>query len=156
MSDGIKLESPAFSNGGGIPEKYTSDGDDVNPPLKISGVNEKTQSLVLIMDDPDAATDPDGPGKTFDHWVVFNISPYTTYIDEDSQPPGAIVGVNGIGQNKYIGPAPPNGVHKYRFMLYELSESLNLDSNAAKEEVLKALEPLVIGQALLVGKYQKA
>ena len=108
------------------------------------------------MDDPDAATDPDGPGKTFDHWVVFNISPDTTYIDENSCPPEAVQGKNGMGQNKYIGPAPPNGVHRYYFSLYELSDNLNLDVSATKEDVLKAIEPLVIGKAQLIGKYQKA
>ena len=156
MDEEIKLESPAFSYGGGIPEKYTSDGEDINPPLRISGVSEQAKSLVLIMDDPDAATDPDGPGKTFDHWIIFNIDPDTTYIDEGSVPAEAIQGRNGMGQSKYIGPAPPNGVHRYFFYLYELSDRLNLDESATKDELLKAIEPLIIAKTELIGKYQKA
>ena len=156
MNESLRLESPAFSNGGGIPEKYTSDGDDVSPPLRISGVSNQTISLVLIMDDPDAATDPDGPGKTFDHWVLFNIDPDTTFIDEDSLPADAVQGKNGMGQSQYIGPAPPNGVHRYFFNLYELSDKLSLDKSASKKEVLEAIEPIVIGKTQFVGKYQKA
>jgi Raf kinase inhibitor-like YbhB/YbcL family protein len=156
MTTQLTLSSPAFFDGGGIPEQYTVDGEDINPPLRIDGVDGNAKSLVLIVDGPDAATDPDGPGKTFDHWVLFNIDPDTTYIDENSVPEGAIQGKNGMGGCKYIGPAPPNGVHRYYFRLYELSNKLSLDQDATKEDVLKALRPLLLGQSQLIGKYQKA
>lgn len=118
----LTISSPVFGNNEYIPAKYTSDGDNINPPLEIGGVGEEAKSLAIIIDDPDAATDPDGPGKTFDHWVLFNIPPTTTTIAENSIPNGSIQGQNGMGKPSYIGPAPPNGTHKYYFRLYELSD----------------------------------
>ncbi|MHB1865355.1 MAG: YbhB/YbcL family Raf kinase inhibitor-like protein [Candidatus Saccharimonadales bacterium] len=154
MSD-LSLSSPEFQDGGTIPVKYTSDGDNINPPIDISGVSKETKSLVLIVDDPDAATDPDGPGKTFDHWVVFNISPTITQIEENSLPTGSIVAKNGMGESKYIGPAPPNGKHRYYFKLYELLDILDLDTYAVKEDVEKAMQDKIIGQAQLVATYER-
>jgi Raf kinase inhibitor-like YbhB/YbcL family protein len=155
MNEQLQITSPAFKNGESIPSKYTADGQDINPPLAISGVSMDAKSLVLIMDDPDAATDPKGPGKTFDHWVLFNIEPTVTKIDENSVPAGAIQGENGMGESAYIGPAPPTGTHTYFFRLYELSDRLNLDQTATKEDVLTALKPLLLNQAELVGTYQR-
>lgn len=156
MEEGLRISSPAFVHNGVISPKYTADGENISPPLVIEGVSPETKSLVLIVDDPDAATDPHGPGKVFDHWVVFNISPTTTEIVENSVPSGAVQGKNGTGGNTYIGPAPPTGVHRYFFRLYELRGTLSLNESATKEAVQTALQPLLISQAELVGTYQRA
>ncbi len=150
----LTISSPAFNNGDYIPAKYTSDGENISPPLDFGGIGEEAKSIVMIMDDPDAATDPDGRGKTFDHWILFNISPSTTSIAENSLPEGAIQGKNSLGQSSYIGPAPPNGTHKYYFRLFELSDNLELDEGATKEQVLKAIENCTLRQTKLIGKYQ--
>lgn len=155
MNDSLRLTSPAFKSGEAIPPRFTSDGDNISPPLMIDGVSDQAKSLALIVDDPDAATDPDGPGQTFDHWVVFNIPPTTTEIPEDSVPAGAVVGQNGMGSSQHVGPAPPNGTHRYYFKLYELSSPLDLDETATKEEVEAAMEGQVIGRTELVGTYQR-
>jgi Raf kinase inhibitor-like YbhB/YbcL family protein len=63
------ITSPVFKNKGFIPSRYTCDGTDVNPPLSIEGTPEGTKSLVLIVDDPDSTI------GTWDHWIVWNISP---------------------------------------------------------------------------------
>ena len=83
----MKLNSTVFENGGDIPSKYTCQGEDISPELLISDVSEKAVSLILIMDDPEA------PNGMWDHWVVFNIAPNTTKINEGQEPPG-VVGKN--------------------------------------------------------------
>ena len=67
--DTMKIYSPMFENGQPIPQKFTCDGDNVSPRLDWEGIPAGTKSLVLICDDPDA------PGGTFVHWVVFDIPP---------------------------------------------------------------------------------
>ena len=155
MDQQLRITSPVFENGGFIPSKYTGDGDNISPPLTVSGVSEDTKSLVLIIDDPDAATDPKGPGITFDHWVVFNIPPTVTEISENSVPSAATQGENGTGESGYIGPAPPTGTHRYHFRLYSLREKLNLDQSATKAKVQAALRPILINRAELLGNYQR-
>jgi Raf kinase inhibitor-like YbhB/YbcL family protein len=155
MSERLRISSPVFMNGESIPSKYTADGENVSPPLIISGVSADTKSLVLIIDDPDAATDPKGPGKTFDHWVVFNIPPTVTEISEDSVPSGAVQGKNGLGESRYIGPAPPTGTHRYYFRLYSLIDKLNPDQSATKTNIQFALNPLLIDQTELVDIYKR-
>lgn len=151
----LRLTSPAFANEDDIPKKYTADGEDINPPLRINGQPEGAVSLVLIVDDPDAATDPKGPGKTFDHWVVFNIPAAINDIAENSLPDAATQGKNGYGKNQYAGPNPPTGSHRYFFRLYVLSAELDLDEDASKSDVLEVAEPLSLEQTELVGTYQK-
>lgn len=150
------ISSSAFDHNGIIPIKYTADGENHNPPLFFGGINEHAKSLVLIVDDPDAVTDPLGSGAVYTHWVVFNIPPDTADIVEDSVPAGATVGKNSIGTNEYIGPAPPTGAHRYFFRLFELSDQLPLDENATKEEVLEAIKPVLIDRAEIIGLYRRS
>jgi Raf kinase inhibitor-like YbhB/YbcL family protein len=155
VDSNLAIGSPAFTDGGLIPIRYTADGDNINPPLVISGVGQQVRTLVLIVDDPDAANDPDGPGKTYDHWVVFNIPPKTRVIEEDSFPDNSVVGKNSSGKNSYFGPSPPNGTHSYHFKLYALSQPLTLNENVTKQDVEAAMEDKVIAQASLIGRYAR-
>jgi Raf kinase inhibitor-like YbhB/YbcL family protein len=145
----MKIESPAFENNQPIPSKYTCDGEDVNPPLKISDVPEDAKSLVLIVDDPDA------PLGTFTHWIVWNIDPKTNFIEENSVPVGAIVGVNDFGKNSYGGPCPPSGTHHYHFKLYALDTTLNLDKDSKKNDLEKAMENHILEKAEIIGIYKR-
>jgi Raf kinase inhibitor-like YbhB/YbcL family protein len=102
------VTSPAFEANQSIPEKYSCDYEDINPPLSIEGIPEGTRSLALIVDDPDA------PSGTFDHWVVWNIPPSQNKIGEDTAP--GREGKNSLGQNSFTGPCPPPGKpHHYNF-----------------------------------------
>lgn len=107
----INVSSPAFDMGQEIPKKYTCDGENINPPLTFENFPDKTVSLALIMDDPDA------PNRTFNHWVVWNIRPDIGEIKENFIP--GIVGKNSYGDFNYSGPCPPSGTHRYflRYML---------------------------------------
>ncbi len=97
----MAVHSPAFSNGGDIPVKYTCDGADVSPPLHLANVPARTVELVLVMDDPDA------PGGTFTHWLLYNVKGSTEAIAEGKVPAGVRQGRNSFGADRYQGPCPP-------------------------------------------------
>lgn len=151
----MRLTSPVFENGESIPEKYSCDGDNISPPLEISDVPGKTQSLVLIVDDPDipAVVKVKLGIEVFDHWVLFNIHPGTTVINEDEAP--GIQGVNSAGQNKYTGPCPPDKEHRYFFKLYALNTLLDLKEGATREEVEDTMKKHIIAEAKLMGRYKR-
>ena len=135
-----------------IPVYHSCDGEDQSPPLDWNEPPAGTQSFALIMDDPDA------PGGTWVHWVLFNIPgdarSLIGNLPPDAQlPDGSIQGVNSFGRNDYGGPCPPSGTHRYFFKLYALDTKLNLDESAGKEEVLAAMEGHVLAQAELMGTY---
>lgn len=145
----MKIISSEFKNNEKIPSNYTCEGEDVNPPLEFVDVPEDAKSLALIVDDPDA------PGKTWVHWVVFNIPPETEEIDEDTVPDDAILGRTDFGNKSYGGPCPPSGTHRYFFKLYALDAMLDLDSGASKQEVLDAMNGRIIEKAELVGIFAR-
>ncbi|MFH1722852.1 MAG: YbhB/YbcL family Raf kinase inhibitor-like protein [Candidatus Altiarchaeota archaeon] len=145
----LELSSSAFSEGETIPSKYTCDGDDINPPLKIAGAPDGAESLVLIMDDPDA------PMGTWDHWVLFNINPKTDSIPEDTIPEGAFQGVNSWGKTEYGGPCPPSGTHRYFFKLYALDNSIPVEEIPDKKMIEASIKGHILAQTRLMGKYQR-
>jgi Raf kinase inhibitor-like YbhB/YbcL family protein len=142
----LTVSSPAFSNNGSIPSKYTCDGSNINPELMIKDIPTDTKSLVLIVDDPDA------PKGTFDHWVMWNI-PVKDKIDENSAP--GTQGKNGKSENKYTGPCPPSGTHHYHFKVYALDTKLELPASTNKEALLKAIEGHILASGELIGLYKK-
>ena len=145
----MKLSSPAFADNGMIPAKFACNGADISPELSISGVPSSAKSLALIVDDPDA------PSKVWVHWVVFNISPETEGIAENSVPAGAVQGTTDFRTPKYGGPCPPSGTHRYVFKLYALDTTLNLGSSATKKDVESAMQGQILAQATLTGLYKQ-
>jgi Raf kinase inhibitor-like YbhB/YbcL family protein len=145
----LSIASPAFLPDGMIPSKYTCDGADVNPPLLIGHVPEKTRSLALIVDDPDA------PVGTWVHWVVWNIGADTKEIPENSAPPGALQGTNDFRKQEYGGPCPPSGTHRYFFKLYALDSAPAVKAGATKAQVEEAMKGHVLAQAELIGLYRR-
>ncbi len=142
----LVITSPVFENNGFIPAKYTFDGEDVNPPLKIEDIPEETQSLVLIVDDPDA------PMGTWDHWVVWNIPP-TDKIEENSVP--GTEGLNDFNRHSYGGPCPPSGTHRYFFKVYALDTKLYLDPNSRKKDVERSMEQHILARGEILGRYSR-
>ncbi len=141
----MKISSDAFDEGTMIPAKYTCQGDDVNPQLRIEGVPGAAKSLALIVDDPDA------PSGTWVHWLVKDITTDTTEIEENSVP--GVQVVNDFGKEGYGGPCPPSGVHRYFFRLYALDvENLAAET---KEEFYEQVDSHKIDEAELMGKYTK-
>jgi len=145
----VTLTSEAFQEGGSIPSLYTCDGKNISPALSWTGISEEAQSLVLIMDDPDAVK---SVGHVWDHWVVFNIPPTLSHLHDGEQPQG-VAGVNSSGDLTYSGPCPPDGEHRYFFKIYALDTMLDLADGATKKDVETAMEGHILAQGGLVGKY---
>ena len=145
----MKLESPAFLNNQNIPAKYTCDGENISPPLKILDVPEGAKSLALIVDDPDASS------GSWLHWMLWNISPTTTQIAEVSIPEGAVEGLTDFGKTGYGGPCPPSNTHRYFFKLFALDTMLELSDSAKLQELEQAMQEHIIEQAELIGFYAR-
>lgn len=144
----LTLTSTAFENKGLIPQKYTCDDEDINPPFKISGVPDGVVSFVFIMDDPDA------PIGVWDHWIVFNIDSKIREIKEGQGLTG-IKGTQTDGALEYTGPCPHEGEHRYFFKLYALDTFLNLPEGSSKQDVEKAMQGHILDQSHLMGLYKK-
>ncbi|HUY85364.1 MAG TPA: YbhB/YbcL family Raf kinase inhibitor-like protein [Candidatus Dormibacteraeota bacterium] len=151
----LRLSSPAIEVNGQFPVDYTCNGRNVSPPLAISGVPAAARSLVLIFDDPDAAKEPAGRGRTFDHWVLYNIPSVDQEIPENSVPASAQAGQNGRGSSEYVGPCPPTFRHAYYFRLFALGRELELPELPTKAQVLQALEGNIIEENELVAYYEQ-
>jgi Raf kinase inhibitor-like YbhB/YbcL family protein len=151
----LTISSPAFQDGGEIPARFTCEGADVSPPLMFGGVPAEAQSLVLIVDDPDAP-DPAAPKRTYVHWVLVDIPPDVPGLAEGltDLPHGTKEGMNDWKRTGYGGPCPPIGRHRYFFKLYALDTTLELTS-ATKTAVLSAMEGHVLAEAQVIGTYQK-
>jgi hypothetical protein len=149
QSKNMKLVSSVFENNGNIPAKYTCDGENINPPLEISGVPEGAKSLVLIVDDPDA------PAGDWVHWTIWNITLDIKAISENSVPDGSVEGTTSFGKPGYGGPCPPSGTHHYQFKLYALDTLLTLESSAKKKDIERAMEGHILDKTILVGLYQR-
>jgi Raf kinase inhibitor-like YbhB/YbcL family protein len=145
----LKISSTAFSHNGAIPPKYTCDGADVNPPLAIENIPAEAKSLVLIVDDPDA------PMGTWVHWVVWNIDSSVKEIKENSVPLGASQGMTDFRKQKYGGPCPPSGTHRYFFKLYALDTTLTIGPNSIKAVVESAMKDRILAQTELIGLYSR-
>ena len=142
----LTVKSPAFENNKLIPSKYTCDGEEVSPPLIVEGIPEKTKSLALIMEDPDA------PAGLFIHWLVWNIPP-TDKIQENSVP--GTEGLNTNKKNSYHGPCPPGGTHRYYFKVYALDTHLNLSAFSEKEVLENAMQNHILAHGELIGLYRR-
>jgi Raf kinase inhibitor-like YbhB/YbcL family protein len=146
----LTLTSPAFEDGGQIPEKYGYTAANVNPPLTIENVPDGADSLALAVDDPDAV---EPAGKVWDHWIVWNILPEMTTIPEDWDPEDPVEGTNDYGSTGYGGPNPPNSEHRYRFKLFALDTTLDLPPETDAEALGSAMAGHVIEQTQLDGTY---
>jgi len=141
----LALRSPAFAPGGRIPVEHTCDGRNLSPPLRWTAPPAGTRSFALLMDDPDA------PGRTFTHWLAWNIPARARSLAAGR--PAPVEGRNDAGRIGYIGPCPPAGVHRYVFRLYALRAPLRLAQGASRAQFLAALRGGVLASSRLVGRY---
>ncbi len=149
----FELKSPSFGDGGAIPTRFTCDGANVSPQLAWSDAPSGTRSLALIVDDPDA------PGGTFTHWVLFDVPPERAEIVE-GQKRGTVgtSGRNDFGKTGYGGPCPPrgNGPHRYYFTLSALDvPGVGAKEGATRAEVEAGMKGHVLGTARIMGKYER-
>lgn len=150
----FQLKSSAFSNGSAISPKFTCDGSDVSPQLSWNDPPDGTKAFALIMDDPDA------PGGTWVHWVLYDLPPSVRELPEgvpktkDLQI-GARQGVNDFRRVGYGGPCPPRGAsHRYSFRLYALDRPTQLPAGASKGDLERAMNGRILAQSELIGRFQ--
>ena len=148
---GLTITSPAFKNNAPIPMKYTCEGQSVNPPLVFGGVPAGAKSLALIVEDPDVPKSL-MPSGVFDHWVLWDLPAAAKGIGEGER---KAEGVNGTGMPGYVGPCPPDRSHRYFFKLYALDTMLTGKTIADKAGLLAAMQGHIVGQAELIGTYDK-
>lgn len=150
----LKLTSTSFQ-GGRIPAKFTCNGAGVSPQLAWTAPPAKTASFALIV------TDPDAPGRTFVHWVLYGLSAGTRALPEalpglGDLPGGARQGRNDFGEIGWGGPCPPgHAPHHYVFTLYALDAKLNLAVGATQAQLEAAMQGHVLARGELVGLYQQ-
>jgi Raf kinase inhibitor-like YbhB/YbcL family protein len=149
------VTSPAFTNSGVIPERFTCSGEDASPPLRWTGIPADAKTLVLIVDDPDA------PSGVFTHWVVYNINPDSGGLTENAltvSNPSANYSqaVNDFGHNGYSGPCPPPGApHHYHFKLYALSSALHLPDDSKVKQVEDAMQGHILATGEMIGTFAR-
>jgi len=154
-SSTLRLTTPAFPEGSTIPGEFTCEGENRSPPLVWTGTPVSTRSFALIADDPDA------PRGTWVHWLIWNLPADACELapgvpPDPELPSGARQGLNGGGDLGYSGPCPPPGKpHRYFFRLFALDTSLNLAPGVNRPDLESALEDHVLGQAVLMGTYQR-
>jgi hypothetical protein len=140
-----------------IDARYTCDGEDVSPALSWEGVPPGTAEFALIVDDPDA------PGGTFTHWLVYGLDPGDTALPEGvpeggmiAGPPSLSQGTNDFGTVGYGGPCPPGGeTHRYVFRLLALDQRLDLADGASRDDLLAAVESHVHAVTQLTATYAR-
>ncbi len=142
----MNITSPEFKNNEMIPKKYSCEGEDINPPFKIENIPENTESLVLILDDPDA------PAGTWTHWVLFDIPPKNEI--KENEAPGK-QGMNDFYKKNYGGPCPPSGTHRYFFKLYAVDKKINKKRGVSRDTIEDEIKDHIIEKAELIGLYKK-
>jgi Raf kinase inhibitor-like YbhB/YbcL family protein len=152
------LSSTSFSHMNPMPVRHTCDGLDVSPPLAWTGVPNGAQSLVLIVDDPDAP-DPAAPQMTWVHWLLYNLPASLHALPEGlalrDLPTGTLQGRNDWRRTSYGGPCPPVGRHRYCHKLFALDCLLPDLKSPDKSALERAMQGHVLAQAELIGLYQR-
>lgn len=149
----LELSTTAFHPGSAIPSQFTCSGANISPALSWNDPPPGTRSFVLIMDDPDA------PGRTWVHWVVYDLPASARQLPEHVPPGTAMAGGGAQGINDfpspgYSGPCPPPGKpHRYFFRLYALDTILALRPAARRKEVDAAMKGHILAQAELMGTF---
>lgn len=144
----MELKSNSFNNFEKIQSIYTCEGKNISPPLTISNIPLDAKSLSISLLDPDA------PGSTFTHWLLWNLPLNIVEIKEGQKPPGALEGTNDYGNIGYDGPCPPTGTHRYVFKLTALDKILDLSARASQADFAKAIKGHIISEAQMIGHYK--
>jgi Raf kinase inhibitor-like YbhB/YbcL family protein len=141
-----------FDDGASIPKRFTCDGEDASPVVEWSNEPRGTESFALIVDDPDA------PGGTWNHWLLWDIPGHVHSLPEGFGP-GQVGtgGKNDFGRPGYGGPCPPKGgAHRYYFTLYAVDRAaLGVPASAKRPDLDRALKGHVLAQAQYMGRYTR-
>ncbi len=144
----LTVTSPAFAANGAIPAEFTCDGEGKTPPLSWSNVPANTESIAILVDDPDA------PKGTFTHWLVTNIPPHESTLSEGgSLPQGALSGMNSNDSSGWMPPCPPSGTHRYRFHVFALDRIM--PKPTTRNAFGTQIKGHVLAEGELIGTYTR-
>lgn len=155
----MDVTSPVFEDSAEIPTRFTCEGEDPSPPLRIQGVPDEAETLAIIVDDPDAPRP-----EPWVHWLIWNLPAGTDTLPEGYPPSGsgppiaqARQGENGFGDVRYGGPCPPpgHGTHRYRFHVYALDGPLDAAEGAPRAELEKGMQGRIVAEAQLTGTFER-
>ncbi|MCK5836913.1 MAG: YbhB/YbcL family Raf kinase inhibitor-like protein [Desulfobacula sp.] len=151
----MQLKSEVFEKDGLIPSKFTGEGANISPSLSWTDPPQDTKAFAIVCHDPDAPLVTSDGTYGFVHWVLYNIPGNVTRLDEDMKQYTS--GRNDAGQTGYTGPMPPNGhgVHNYYLRVLALKEPVELEAGLTLWQLLKKIEPQLIGMNRLVGRYKR-
>jgi Raf kinase inhibitor-like YbhB/YbcL family protein len=160
---GLTLTTPAFEDGGIIPNKYTiaaSPATAVSPELAWTHVPDGTVSFALILADPDTTL-----AHTTDqvlHWLIFNIPGTATGLPEGvpigaQLPDGSVQGLNRGKKAGYMGMGMGSAgpYHHYTWELFALDTKLTLGPDATRSDVLAAINGHILDKGVLVGRFHR-
>ena len=153
--ENISISAEGFKDGTTIPDVYTCKGKDISPSLSWKGIPAGTKSIALIMDDPDC------PGGTFVHWVLYNVPPQTQKLPEGmphdkTLADGSMQGMTDFARPGYGGPCPPPGKpHRYFFKIYALDSMINLPPGASKKQFENEMSGHILAKGEIVGIYKR-
>lgn len=150
----MKIYSPAFNAKDSIPSKYTCQGQNISFPLKWEGIPDDAKTLAIIFDDPDA------PGMTWIHWVIYNIPASLSGLPENIPPKEVLPDLGLQGTNSwrkigYGGPCPPSGTHRYFTKLYALDNPLPVKAGLSKKALLDTMQGSILEETQMYGTYKK-
>jgi Raf kinase inhibitor-like YbhB/YbcL family protein len=145
----MRLTSQAFEDGEVIPARYTATNTNELPPLEIDETPAGTQSLVVLIEDPDSPL-----GKEVTHWLAWNIPPETHHLDATHVPEGTRLGTDTFGKIGYTGPNPPEGCHHYHLHVFALDTELELPAGANRSALDHAMKGRVLDEAELTGVFE--
>jgi Raf kinase inhibitor-like YbhB/YbcL family protein len=147
----LDVTSAAFPEASPIPARYTCDGDGVSPPLAWTGVPTGAVELAVVVDDPDA------PGGTYVHWLLFGVAPSTSMVAEGQVPQGARQARNSAGLVGFTAPCPPHGdgPHHYRFTVYALGQRIDASDGTARDTVLRAIRGAAVAKGTATATFER-
>ena len=153
----MEILSTAFKDGEKIPMPYVmpgAGGKNISISLTWKNAPAGTKSFCLSI------VDPHPVAQNWVHWLVIQIPPQVTSIEEGASkkkmPPGSVELKNSFGEVGYGGPQPPKGTgdHPYVVTLYALDvEKLDLGASSSLSTFKKAIEGKLISSASITGKY---
>ena len=145
----MRMSVSSVINGSTLPTMYSCTGPGQVPSIYWKNVPPGTQSLVLILEDPDA------PNGVFTHWIVYNLTPESGSIPPNQIPilehaGTGLQGINSMNTRGYAPPCPPGtNVHRYIFTLYALDDQISPDY-PDRSHVDADIQGHVLGQARIV------
>lgn len=142
----LQLSCISFLENEMIPSRYTCDGININPSIRIDGIPEEAKTIAIIVEDPDV------PHDSFCHWIAWNI-PVTHLIKEKEN--RGVFGINDYGYHRYSGPCPFSLTHRYFFKVYALDCVLTISESSTRQDLLQAMSEHILGFGSITGKYKR-